>query len=37
MQEGTNLAPKFSDAVIRHRLMHAVEQSAKTGERQRYN
>ena len=37
MQEGTTLAPRFSDAVIRHKLLHAIEQSAKTGERQRYN
>lgn len=34
-QEGT--APTFEDAVIRHRMIAAIEESARTGMKQRYS
>lgn len=37
LREGTHLCPTFDDAVTRHRLLHAVETSAKDGRRQMLN
>jgi predicted dehydrogenase len=34
LKSGTKMAPTFTDAVILHRLINAVEQSAATGTRQ---
>lgn len=34
LKEGTRLCPTFEDAVIRHRMLDAVEKAAGTGERQ---
>jgi predicted dehydrogenase len=34
MRDGTKLCPTFDDAVIRHRLLDAVERAAETGRRQ---
>jgi predicted dehydrogenase len=34
LKSGTKTAPTFTDAVILHRLINAVEQSAVTGSRQ---
>ena len=34
LKRGTKTAPTFADAVILHRLINAVEQSAATGSRQ---
>src|SRR2546426_2910177 len=34
-REGTHLCPTFEDAVIRHRMLNAIETAAATGERQR--
>jgi predicted dehydrogenase len=31
LREGTNLCPTFDDAVVRHRLLDAVERAAQTG------
>lgn len=36
LQEGTTLAPTFDDAVRRHRMITAIEESAKTGIRHRF-
>jgi predicted dehydrogenase len=33
-REGTHLCPTFDDAVIRHRMLHAIETAAETGNRQ---
>ncbi|MBS1522481.1 MAG: Gfo/Idh/MocA family oxidoreductase [Bacteroidetes bacterium] len=34
---GTHLSANFEDAVVRHRMIHAIEKAAKTGTRQVYN
>lgn len=36
LKEGTKLRPSFEDAVIRHRMINAVEIAASTGTRQHY-
>lgn len=36
IREGTHLSATFDDAVVRHRMIHAVEAAAKTGVRQSY-
>jgi predicted dehydrogenase len=36
IQEGTHLSATFHDAVIRHRMINAIEVAAKTGIRQSY-
>lgn len=33
---GTHLAPTFDDALIRHKMLHAIEVAASTGTSQRY-
>ncbi len=33
-RDGTHLCPTFDDAVTRHRLLHAIETAAATGQRQ---
>lgn len=33
-REGTHLCPTFDDAVTRHRMLHAIETAAATGQRQ---
>jgi predicted dehydrogenase len=33
-REGTHLCPTFDDAVIRHRMLDAIETAAATGQRQ---
>jgi len=34
LKEGTKLAPRFGDAVIRHKLLDAIQKSSVTGQRQ---
>jgi len=34
LQEGTQRAPRFADAVIRHKLLDAIQKSSATGQRQ---
>jgi predicted dehydrogenase len=34
LRDGTRLCPTFDDAVVRHKLLHAIETSASTGQRQ---
>ena len=34
LKEGTNRAPRFADAIIRHKLLDAIQQSSATGQRQ---
>lgn len=34
-RDGTSLCPTFADGVIRHRMLHAIETAAATGQRQR--
>ncbi|MET0404985.1 MAG: Gfo/Idh/MocA family oxidoreductase [Cystobacter sp.] len=34
LRQGTSVTPTFEDAVIRHRMLDAIERAAKTGERQ---
>jgi len=34
LQEGTNRAPGFADAVIRHKLLDAIQKSSATSQRQ---
>lgn len=34
LKEGTKLAPRFADAVIRHKLLDAIQKSSVTGQRQ---
>lgn len=34
LRDGTRLCPTFDDAVTRHRMLHAIEVSANTGQRQ---
>ncbi|PZF72707.1 Gfo/Idh/MocA family protein [Taibaiella soli] len=36
LNEGTHLSATFDDALIRHRMLHAIEMSAATGTRQSY-
>ena len=36
LQHGTHLSPTFDDALVRQRMLHAIEQSAATGTRQTY-
>ena len=36
LQRGTHLGATFADALLRQRLLHAIEQSAATGTRQTY-
>jgi predicted dehydrogenase len=36
LNEGTHMVPTFADAVKRHRMLEAIEVSAKTGTRQSY-
>jgi predicted dehydrogenase len=33
-REGTHLCPTFDDAVIRHRMLDAIETATATGQRQ---
>jgi predicted dehydrogenase len=33
-REGTHFCPTFDDAVTRHRMLHAIETAAVTGQRQ---
>src|SRR5439155_7160439 len=33
-RDGTHLCPTFDDAVTRHRMLHAIETAAATGQRQ---
>jgi len=33
-REGTHVCPTFDDAVTRHRMLHAIEIAAATGQRQ---
>ncbi|PVX75668.1 Gfo/Idh/MocA family protein [Paraburkholderia unamae] len=37
LRDSTRLCPTFDDAVVRHKLLHAIETAARTGERQRVN
>jgi hypothetical protein len=36
LENGTHLCATFDDALIRHRMLHAIEVSAATGKRQSY-
>lgn len=36
LREGTHLVPTFEDAVVRHRMLEAIEKAARTGVRQSY-
>jgi hypothetical protein len=36
LREGTAKVPDFSHALLRHRLIHAIERAAITGQRQSY-
>jgi hypothetical protein len=36
MQQGTRLSLTFDAAVVRHRMIAAIQQAAETGERQTY-
>ena len=36
LKSGTQSLPGFADAVVRHRMIEAIERSAQTGARQRY-
>jgi len=33
-REGTHVCPTFDDAVTRHRILHAIDSAAETGQRQ---
>jgi predicted dehydrogenase len=37
IRNGTHLVPNFTDAVLRHRMLEAIEKAAETGQRQSYN
>jgi hypothetical protein len=36
LREGTRTVSDFNDAVVRHRMLAAIEESARTGTRQTY-
>jgi hypothetical protein len=36
LREGTRTVPDFNDAVVRHGMLAAIEESARTGTRQTY-
>jgi len=36
IRQGTSLSPTFDDAVIRHRMLAAIQTAAETGVRQTY-